>query len=216
MNTFKIVMSSANRKTGDIMQTYTDSSSCPKSCAAYDGCYAKSGYARFSWDKTDKSVDDLVKVLSGMSVGTLWRHNIAGDLAGIDEDIDTGIMDKIINANKRRKLKGFTYSHKKSDSAIAYIKNANQKGFTINVSCDSIEEVKKFHAMGLPCVTIANTGNKVDKLDNIKMVQCPAEYNDKITCKTCAMCANGNRDYVIKFTPHGIAKKKIVPIVLAK
>lgn len=218
MNNFSFIALSTNKKTGAIPVTRTDKTSCPTSCGAYAGCYAKSGPSAIHWNKLNNgglTALELSAKLLELPLGTMWRHNEAGDLAGENESIDVTQMDLIVNANMKRKLKGFTYTHKKSDDAIDYVKSANKKGFTINISCDSMAEVEKFHKQGLPCVTISDSINKVDVINNIKLVQCPAEYNDKITCKTCKMCAIPNRDYVIKFTPHGTAKKKIVPIKLA-
>lgn len=218
MNNFSFIAVSTNKKTGATPVTRTDKSSCPQSCGAYAGCYAKSGPSVINWNKLNNgglTAIELSAKLLELPIGTMWRHNEAGDLAGINEEIDVAQMDLIVNANSRRKLKGFAYTHKKSMQAIEYVKQTNKKGFTINISCDNMDEVAKYHAMGLPCVTIAQSDKKVDKIGNIKMVQCPAEYNEKITCKSCGMCANSGRDYVIKFTPHGTAKKKIVPIKLA-
>ena len=218
MNNFSFTAVSGNKKTGTMPVTRTDKSSCPLSCGSYAGCYAKSGPSAIHWNKLNNeglTIDGLVSKIDTIERGAIWRMNEAGDLPGINESIDTESMDKIIAVNSKRKLQGFTYTHKKSMQAIDYVQSANKKGFTINVSCDTIDEVKKFHAMGLPCVAISDTNKKVSYIDNIKLVQCPAEYNEKLTCKTCKMCANSVRDYVIRFTPHGTSKKKIIPIKIA-
>lgn len=206
--TFKIVAESKNVKTGNIPQTYTDKTSCPLSCGAYNGCYAKQGNTNIHWNKTNKSFDDLISFVKGLPRKQLWRHNVAGDLMGINENIDVDALNRLVLANKGKK--GFTYTHKKSN--IDALIDANKNGFTINVSCDTNEEIKKYHALGLPVVAISNNPDKVEFIDNIKMVRCPAEYSDKVNCVKCQLCADNTRDYGIKFTPHGVLKKKIITI----
>jgi len=71
----------------------------------------------------------------------LWRHNEAGDLPGEGDDIDVPKLRALVQANRGKR--GFTYTHKpvldNPQNAVA-IKCANQNGFTVNLSADSIEE----------------------------------------------------------------------------
>ena len=211
MHLFKLVKSSANVKTGNIPQTYTDKQSCPPSCGAFDGCYAKQAHTNIHWNKADKSYNELIAFIKNMPRNQLWRHNVAGDLMGIGEEIDTQALDTLVKANKGKK--GFTYTHKKSN--IQALKLANSNGFTINLSCDNVAEVGKYFKLGLPVVAISSSLDKVEYFDGVKMVRCPAEYNDKTDCVKCQLCAIPNRAFGIKFTAHGTAKKRIIPIIQA-
>lgn len=211
MNTFAFTRISGNKKTGPMPVTRTDMQSCPPSCGAFAGCYAKSGPSMIHWSKLNKgglSIDDLAAKIRELPRNTLWRLNESGDLPGIGESIDIDSLIKIVQANKGKM--GFTYTHKKQD--IPAIVKANKLGFTINVSCDTADEVSKYHALGLPVVAISNNPDKVEYIGGVKSVRCPAEYNDKVQCVSCKLCQNAKRDYAIKFTPHGTMKKRIIPI----
>jgi hypothetical protein len=55
--------------------------------------------------------------------------------------------------------------------------------------------------------------DKVDIIQGVRFVRCPAEENKKITCQNCGsgqpLCARLKRDYIIKFTAHGANRKKV-------
>lgn len=84
----------------------------------------------------------------------------------------------------------------------------------INISTDSIVEALASHLAGYPTVVVrpATETDKVDVIDNIRMVRCPAEYSD-VTCNNCGgdtpLCARPQRNYIIKFTAHGSQAKTI-------
>lgn len=84
----------------------------------------------------------------------------------------------------------------------------------INISTDSIREALDSFLDGYPVVVVrpSSETEKVDVVDGIRMVRCPAEYSNA-TCDTCGtntpLCARWNRDYIIKFTAHGSQSKTI-------
>lgn len=85
----------------------------------------------------------------------------------------------------------------------------------INISTDSPNQALEVFRAGAPTVITvnANMNAKVEFFQNIRVVRCPAEYNDKVTCSNCGggkpLCARKDRDYIIKFTAHGTSAKKI-------
>lgn len=50
----------------------------------------------------------------------------------------------------------------------------------------------------------------------MRIVRCPAEYNDRITCSNCMLCAKDRTAsrVVIGFTAHGTAKNKVSRAVI--
>lgn len=53
-----LIKSSENAKTGDIMQTYSSRSTCPKSCVfKNNGCYAEGYRTKRVWDRCDDKND---------------------------------------------------------------------------------------------------------------------------------------------------------------
>ena len=148
-----------------------------------------------------------------MEDGTLWRHNQAGDLAGSGDWVDGRKLKQLTAANKGKK--GFTYTHKhKIKQNHAKIKEANDNGFTVNLSADSLDHADELKALGIgPVVVIVpadeaynhtittQAGNKV----NI----CPATYQDGMTCKKCQLCQHAGRSNMVGFPAHGSGKGNI-------
>jgi hypothetical protein len=85
----------------------------------------------------------------------------------------------------------------------------------INISTDTIDMAVETFQMGYPGVVVVPSTQdaKVDRVGDIRMVRCPAEYSN-ITCFTCGggvpLCARQDRDFIVKFTAHGNQAKKIM------
>src|SRR6187431_3010559 len=82
---------SGNSKTGPIPVSMTSQATCPPSCAFYGaGCYAESHWLGKHWEKvTEKGLDwsAFCLQIAALPEGQLWRHNQAGDLPGVGEDV---------------------------------------------------------------------------------------------------------------------------------
>ena len=217
----RFVRSSSNRKTGAIPVSSTESKSCPKACPfnPADGtlpkCYAGFGNTAVHWrslptasgGNVSNFVDFVGKIFT-LPAGQLWRHNEAGDLPHVNEKIDMASLALLIDANKGKR--GFTYTHHKlSKHNLGLIKQANNHGFTVNISCNNLTEVDNNSKHGLPMVTLLplNADNVTITPKGVKVVACPAEKSSKVTCATCGLCAVADRKYVIGFRAHGTAKK---------
>ena len=62
---------------------------------------------------------------------------------------------------------------------------------------------------GIPIVTLLPLdAPNVQYTSGVKVVACPADKSDKISCANCGLCALSDRDYVIGFRVHGAQKKK--------
>jgi len=91
------------------------------------------------------------------------------------------------------------------------IKQANEQGFTINLSANHISEVDTLLNLKIAPVAVIMPSNakKITYTERgNKIVICPAQTNKYTTCKDCMMCANGARDFTIGFLPHGTGAKK--------
>lgn len=196
-----------NRKTGPIPTTRSPASTCPDSCALKgNGCYAENAPLVWAWtDDTVKGCDfdALLMKIRRIPAGSLWRHNEAGDL-----DFET--LDSLVKANSGRR--GFTYTHhvpNQNPRRLADLRAANAGGFTINLSADNVLIADRYVALGLPTVVVLS-----QKAPNVsytpagnKVVACPAEKSDKVTCATCGLCQIADRPYIIGFRAHGSRKK---------
>ena len=215
---------SNNKKTGKIPVSITEEVSCPHNCPWKDkGCYAKYGPLGIHWKKLNNNEiknildwDQFCQKVSDFAKNQIWRHNQAGDLPGKDIKIDAKAMHQLIKANKGKR--GFTYTHKpvlKTRHALnnrRIIKKSNQKGFTVNLSADNVKEADKLYNLNIGPVTTmlpSNSKFKTVTPEGRKVIVCPAEYKESITCSDCKLCAISNRKVIIGFRAHGAAKKTV-------
>ena len=223
MTRVHLTLASRNAKTGPIPVTTTARDTCPTACPFKDnGCYAESGPLRLFWDKVTRGDTlavwgDVMAQIKRLPKGTLWRHNQAGDLPGEGNAIDAIAMRELISANKGKR--GFTFTHKPLTRAnVALIKEANESGFTINISGNDLVHADKLADMAIgPVVTVL----PADQLTPTRTPQgrvvaiCPAVLSDSVTCQTCGLCAMQNRKAIIGFPAHGTSKKKASAIASA-
>jgi hypothetical protein len=205
------VRESANAKTGKIPVTYSQRSTCPQSCPHYRAsCYAEGYHTALAWNRAANSLpwSELCEKIAALPTGTLWRHNVAGDLPGEGEKIDAKALKALVAANKGKK--GFTYTHKKSAQAIRSIRAANRAGFTVNLSADDAGEADTLAELQAgPVVTIVpmDTPAKSFTPAGRQIVVCPAQTHDDVTCKTCGLCSRANRETIVGFLAHGTRAK---------
>lgn len=221
---------SMNAKTGPIPVSGSQSNTCPSACPfKKKGCYAKTGPISWHWSRLDKGSigmtwAEFIGKVKGLYRGSLWRHNQFGDLKGIGNTIDANALRELVDANRGRK--GYTYSHKVvldrqgpvSAANRVAIKHANDNGFTINLSGNSPAHADELKALNIgPVVTVVSEHAKNTSFTPAgnKIIVCPAQYRDKLTCAHCRLCAVSTRSVIIGFRPHGTAKKTVEAITVA-
>lgn len=216
---YQLVRKSSNKKVGAIPVSNSHRGTCPPSCplSGDGGCYAEAGYyTRMNWDKLDSgergsSWERFVHSVSKLPAGQLWRHNVSGDLPGSADKLDASALKALVSANTGKR--GFTYTHYPlTPHNTKAIRAANRDGFTVNVSTNSLQELDKVPT-NLPAVTLVSASEygedwrTVDK-GGRRVVRCPAEYRDDVSCATCKLCSVSNRAVVVGFTPHGTKSKQ--------
>ncbi len=215
---FHLTRASGNRKTGPIPVSTTSKDSCPDSCPLKaSGCYAKSGPLGMHWTQVSKGTrgvefNEFLSQVKSLPHGQLWRHNQAGDLPGDGDTINPSQLSALVAANKNKK--GFTYTHKPLTSENAgMIRSANQKGFTINLSANNVVEADRLFASKVGpvvCILPADTATPyVTTPQGNRVVVCPAQRKENISCATCGMCAKSDRKTIIGFLAHGVSHKKV-------
>jgi len=211
---------SSNVKTGPIPVTTSSAETCPEACPfKKSGCYADSGPLAIHWSKVTKgergdSLDILARQIKAFPRGQVWRHNQAGDLPGIGNSIDAEGLAKIVSANTGRR--GFTYTHKpllgdENKANLEAVKDANAKGFTINLSGNNLAHADKLadlQAGPVVCVVPSGTAPSFETPAGRRGVVCPAQQRDDITCANCQLCTRANRSIIVGFIAHGTSKKK--------
>jgi hypothetical protein len=134
-----------------------------------------------------------------------------GDLPGLDNKIDAIAMDMLIAANGKRH--GFGYTHKPlTHTNKLIIRDANLRGFTINLSANSLEHADTLaNAMVGPVVTVLPSDWKKKSFETPqgrRGIVCPAYTHEDMTCERCGLCARQSRA-IIGFPAHGSNKKKV-------
>ncbi len=201
---------STNRKTGPMPVSYSTREWCPDDCPLKKhGCYAKHGHTGIHWRKVTAGErgtdwDTFVSKVRHLPKGGIWRHNVAGDLPIFDH----GMIRQLIKANTGKG--GFTYTHHLPTAENAgIIAESNANGFTVNLSSNNVTEADTLADMDIaPVVTLLPTDSaKVTFTPKgRKVVRCPAETSEKVTCQSCRLCQKTDRP-IIGFTPHGSGKK---------
>ena len=126
------------------------------------------------------------------------------------------MAQQLVNANKGRR--GYTYTHHiLNDHNIEVIKDANSKGFTINASCESVDDADRVMSEhNIPAVAVVHS-DKTDRFykteSGRKVITCPATIHESVNCSTCGLCQVADREFVIAFPAHGTAKKTVNQIV---
>jgi hypothetical protein len=154
--------------------------------------------------------DEFCNQIRQLPAGQLWRHNQAGDLPGVGDQLDGAALGQLVEANQGKK--GFTYTHKPlTPGNVELLRQANQAGFTINVSANNLAEADQAAHTGLPVVTLLPTGSAKhgQTASGAKWVTCPAQLNDKVSCVTCRLCARQDRGCIVGFLPHGTGAKSV-------
>jgi len=212
--------------------TTTTKESCPDSCQHKQNgsCYAMAGWhLNMHWDKVTKQergtefktfAKQLEKALSDNEP---FRHNQAGDLLGYADNpansIDSEALEILTEINKGKR--GFTYTHKDitatkytdkktASNNLKAITKANQNGFTVNLSADSITKADQYFKTGNPvAVTVSeDTPEKTLSPDGNKIVVCPVQTGKAENCAECLLCQRGKRKVIVAFRVHGTSKNK--------
>lgn len=225
---FLITLRSGNKKTGPIMVVTSPRSTCPKECPFMkSGCYANAGPLGLLWTTLDKgeadftaklptganlkihSLDSLIAAVKAQPVDALWRMNQAGDLPGEGSEIDTKTLAEIVTANEGRR--GFTYTHKPmTPSNAAAVKAANENGFTINLSANTLAHADTLSDLNIgPVVAVmpAEATENARTPAGRKVVVCPATQRDDVSCATCGLCQR-QRECIVGFPAHGASIRK--------
>lgn len=215
--TVHLTMKSSNAKTGPIPVSTTSANTCPPSCPlASKGCYAKGGPLAIHWRKVtsgERGTDweTFCSTIAKLPQGQLWRHNQAGDLPGSAGVIDSRALEQLVNANGVSMANGFTYTHyPATPENMVSIEHANTCGFTVNLSANNPTHADELASKTTaPVVTLipSDTPYTSKTPAGRKVVACPAQYRDNVTCASCGLCARAGRSIIIGFYAHGAGSK---------
>lgn len=213
---------SQNRKLGPMPTSMTDMASCPSACGLRDGgCYAELGLTKVWWAKVATeglSWREFVANVAALKPGTIWRHNDAGDLPGLDDHLDVRALDLLVRANRGKR--GFSFTHKplrrvEERRAVA---RANAEGFAVNLSADGLRAADRLADLGIaPVVAVVPSDAPVRLRTPAgrRVVICPGQTTG-LTCLDCQLCAVPTRKAIVGFRAHGQGQQLVDELVRPK
>ena len=216
---------SSNAKTGPIPVTTSSKGTCPSDCSLRgNGCYAEYGPLAMHWravsdGKRGGTLDELCDKIRKLPKRQLWRWAQAGDLPGDGVAIDAAALKQITDANQGKS--GFGYTHYKPGvpGNFAAIKAANDAGFTLSLSAETLEQADELAALGIApvaCVLPTGTVKSLRTPGGRLVAVCPAAVRDDVTCASCGVCAVPGHKAIIGFPAHGSGAKKAQTVFYLK
>lgn len=228
MSNYHLTPISRNAKVGPMPTTVSTASTCPDVCPLKNaGCYADGGPAGMHWRHvTNGSRGDtwavfLDKLSRSIWGGQLWRHNVSGDLPGEGDAINGDMLSQLVDVNRSRGAKGFTYTHKPvldNEANANAIANANANGFTINLSANTLAEADKLASLYIGpvvCIVAKDCEQVTQTPEGRKVTVCPAQTRENVSCFSCGLCARADRDVIVGFQAHGFRTAKANAIATA-
>lgn len=225
---YKFVEKSRNQKIGIMATTYSSRDFCPDTCQLKESlCYAKKSFVGMVWSKVTKGTDpslltysEMISKIRALKAGSYLRMNTAGDLeTNKNGTINRNKLRQLISAT--RHLVVFHYTHHKDPETVRW---ANEQGYNLISSVDSVEELQHYHGCPTSLVLdkelhplkhevrsdwknrISKTVREVRQLLKSKgrqLVLCPAQYPETSqTCKSCKICSRLRSDQTIGFISH--------------
>ena len=217
---YQLTLQSENRKLGGIPASISSVETCPDVCPfKKHGCYSFYGYLNMHWQKVTKgsigdSFKDFLKKIQRLQVRTLWRYAQAGDLPGKGNRLNITDLSQLVKANLKKH--GFSFSHKPlwTDKEKEAVKEANQRGFTINLSANNLahaDELKKLNIA--PVVVVVPDFQSMPQYTPAghKLVAC-VEQTHRIHCSICRLCAYPERKSIVAFAAHGSGREYVKEI----
>lgn len=201
-----VVKRTTNRKTGPMAATYRTADTCPATCPLRGaGCYARGrlfGHPARLGRESDGEYTEVRALARNLRLGAMVRANVSGDMldeAGRPDFPYAAALSHVATERPDVAVYGYTHAWRSLTPDIT-------PGVTLNASCETPEEITTAAAAGWPTVTTAT-----DAADPIigstiagrRVIVCPAQTRDGVTCSTCRLCARPARRSTVAFIVHG-------------
>ena len=206
-----VTLKSSNAKTGPLATTYREQSSCPTTCPLMgNGCYATGRIFGISRKFGSENTDAVLALITTLKPGQGLRLNVSGDFLAEDGTPD---LEYIAACNKvateRPDVKIIAYTH------AWRTMSPSDFAFGVNASCDTDADIVEARAAGWGTVTV--NGDEGATIAGTRIVRCPAETRDDVTCASCMLCAKTPTiATTVSFTAHGAGKKRAAAAVAVR
>lgn len=206
---------SINRKLGGLPCSTSSANTCAPSCPLKKGgCYGHSWPLSHHWREvsagrrgTDWST--FCSKIADLDEGTMWRHNVAGDLPHERGVIDQQLLSQLVEANQGKS--GFMFTHHEPNGPnCESILWSNQQGLTINMSANSLGHADELASLNIAPVAALVFPGETEPIETPagRPVQiCPAQEYEDVTCAKCGACCDPLPGLVVGFKPHGCQRR---------
>lgn len=220
---------SGNAKTGNIPVTYRPMTTCPTDCPFLPGgengggCYGTGRiFGMASKFAQTSTIQELRAKLAKAARGARFlRDRVVGDVLTPSGEIDHEYIQTVAGLAIESDLIPFGYTHAWRRMSSEDAQRIAQTGYVMNASCETREDVRTAIDLGMPAVIasdIVEDGETFTRPDGkkLRVVTCPAQTREGVTCASCGLCARKDRASVVRFNIHGTARKRAAATVSAR
>jgi hypothetical protein len=227
------VAKSGNEKTGPIAATYTGTDRTCTGCPhkGTGSCYYESGFrprglnARLnSAARTQKAsvlriaraearaIDGILT--SGRVKNRPLRIHVGGDAP--TAEAAALIAGAARRFSERVDAPAYTYTHAWRD-----VPRSAWEGVSVLASVESVKDAKRALRRGYAPALIVDhfEGDKASLVDGLRLIPCPAQTKDDVSCADCRLCMNADRlvatNSAVAFAAHGTQARKTREILRA-
>jgi hypothetical protein len=206
-----LVAISSNSKIGPMPATYRGRETCPTDCAFLNnGCYGDGRIFALAHKYVRAlSIDKAREILRRAKTDAKYlRDRVVGDLVNSRGLFDMNYVRGIARLAREHGLTVFGYTHAwriltREDAAAI-----RATGYVMNASCETVQDVRHAISLGMPSVITNDKIVEGATVAGYRVITCPAQIRDNVTCATCGLCAKPDRKVIIRFLTHGPSKKR--------
>jgi hypothetical protein len=133
---------------------------------------------------------------------------VVGDLVSADGSFDIGHVRAIAAVGKDVDLKVFGYTHAWPIMTAGDVMRVRAAGYVLNASCETEADVSRAVSLGMPSVITGDAWEEGSIVAGRRIVTCPAQTREDVTCASCGLCAKPDRSCTVRFLIHGTARKQ--------
>lgn len=211
---------SGNSKTGPIPVTYRNmEETCPHDCPFFNnGCYGVGRIEALTrkYSRTI-TVDHARSVLAKRKPTAKYlRDRVIGDLVTARGRFDMPYVRTIARIAREHALTVFGYTHAWRMLDRRAVSSIAASGYVLNASCETVADVRMAISLGMPAVITNDDVSEGMMIDGRRVVTCPAQTRDNVTCASCGLCAKPERKSVVRFLVHGPSKNRARRAIAAR
>jgi len=206
-----LVAVSSNTKIGPMPATYRGRDTCPGDCPFLNnGCYGDGRIFGLAHKyATALTIDKAREILRRARTDARYlRDRVVGDLVNARGLFDMRYLMDIARLARENRLTVFGYTHAWRMLTRDHVRAITASGYVMNASCETVEDVRQAISLGMPSVITNDNVAERDTVAGLRVITCPAQTRDNVTCASCGLCAKPDRKVVIRFLTHGPSKKR--------